>query len=215
MTRPSFARTISSSISMDDLEEYPYVTSAPMDEIIVQQLATLVDSTQRFVQNTLGLFLRSPFSFDSLYRLSIILLLFERLLRPLRKITSKTDFFNIEESRQKTIPIKEVDQIGLIMAISLAFLLTRSDEGDTRPQRSNSINQEFVIVMTVIFSIICLGSFLPMALWGLTSLLIFNTICWETTLLVLVLLWLSGVVWSGLEHFLTTNVVMHGTLSNY
>jgi hypothetical protein len=188
------------------MEEYPYVTSAPMDDIIVHQLASWMDSTQRHIQDLVSRFLHSPFSTNSLHRLSIIILLFERISRSLRQATSTAEVSNLE-SRQHTIPIKDstsvdaVDHLGLLMAISFAFLFTRSDGA--------------YIIIAITFSIICLGSLLPMALWGLMSLLLFNSICWEAMLSVLVLVWLSGVVCSSMAHNVIMIAIMHDTVSNY
>ena len=195
---------------VDDNDEYPYVTSAPMDDIIVQQLATWVDATQRSIQDLMVLFLHSPFSCDSLHRLSIVLLLFERILRPLREATSTAEASIVElgyhysavhahSTTTTSHSSSSHDHLGFLMAISFAFLLTRNDGATSSPRTASSLNQEFVIIMTVLFCLICLGSFLPLAIWGVISIMLFNTICWETTLSVMVITWLTGVLWCNIE----------------
>ena len=59
---------------------------------------------------------------------------------------------------------------------------------------SSYTNQDVIIGMSLLFSIICLESFVPLILWGLTSFLLFRSICWETTLSILVVTWLGGVI---------------------
>jgi hypothetical protein len=176
-----------------------------MDEIIAQQLASWLDCTRDFVQAGVGLFLQCPFSFESLHRLSIILLLFERILRPLGEaaFTTSAALLHTELQQESTPTIKEsssahADQLGLLMAISFAFLLTRSGSVHA-PLAFTSVNQEFVIIMTILFSVICLESFLPLAVWGLVSLVVFQSICWETTLSVLVSVWVGSVIASSIR----------------
>jgi hypothetical protein len=189
-TTTMFASTMSSS-TVEDRDEY--VTSAPMDKIIVQKLASWLVSIRSLIQDVVQLCLHPPFSFESLRRVSIILLLFERILRPLGEATFTKQ---VTQSQHTIIPVDhhhvEADQLGFFLAISFAYLLTRSDGVNLV---SNSVNQDYLIILAILFSIVCLESFLPLALWGLISLLLFKAICWETTLSVLVLSWLGALIW--------------------
>ena len=54
-----------------------------------------------------------------------------------------------------------------------------------------------MIVMALLFSVICLESFLPLVLWGIASLLLYRNMCWETTLSILVVTWLGGALGYG------------------
>lgn len=74
----------------------------------------------------------------------------------------------------------------------LLLLLT-----STRTGTSNHAYQDMMIVMTLLFSIICLESFSPLILWGIVSLLFYRNICWETTLSILVVTWLRGALVYG------------------
>jgi hypothetical protein len=191
----------------DDRDELLHVTSAPMDVILAQKIASWFDCTQDYIKAGVGLFLQGPFSFESLHRLSIIVLLFERILRPLEDaaFTTSAALLHAGLQQEMTPTIKEssssssahADQLGLLMTISFAFLLTRSGSVHA-PLTFTSVNQEVVIIMTILFSVICLESFLPLAVWGLVSLVVFQSICWETTMSVLVYVWVGSVISSSI-----------------
>ena len=88
---------------------------------------------------------------------------------------------------------------GLSSSSSSSSSSSRSDTTTMNAILSSSFassytNQDVVIGMSLLFSIICLESFVPLILWGLTSFLLFRSICWETTLSLLVVTWLGGVI---------------------
>ena len=208
ITEARFATMNYSPTPATAFENETFRTSAPMDPMIAQHLASSLDSIQAFIQDFTELILQSPFSKDSLHRLSIVLLVFERLQRPYLHAaasagtTTKSTGSNEQNFSKSLSHHEEVgDQLGLLLLTVLAFFITRtgSSRNGGNTSSHSSLTEEFVIVMTILFSIICLESFLPLAFWCFTSLLLFRNVCWETTLSVLVVIWIAGTIGSAVS----------------
>lgn len=171
-----------------------YETFIPLGPNISKQLAAYLRSMQGYIQESCVVFLQPLLPKESLHRLSILLLMFERALRSVYLVAStaptiQSQLPHVESLSDYAIP---GDQIVLIMVAFLAFFFQRTSSVTSElalPQ--HSVRQEIMIMMTVLFSLVCLESFL---LWCFGSLLLFRTICWETSLLMMVDIWLGSVV---------------------
>jgi hypothetical protein len=276
-TPPHVSNSNSNSSFSDDssLLVSPLVTSAPMDGILVQELANFLGSMQWTAREFIEfLLLQSPMALDhSLHRLSILLLVLERLQRPFfhdvfiastalapagtdsssngsPSHSKKVFSFFPTRTAATAVPgggggygdayyettshyIQDHTHVMGLLFISMVFLLwttrasgasssvsssvllttptttartstassTTSNDTSTitsnSTQTSTNAHQDVMIVMTLLFSIICLESFLPLILWGTVSLVLYRNICWETTLSILVITWLGGALGYG------------------
>lgn len=180
-----------------------YVTSAPMDEVIAEQFASLVDSTHFSFQDLFAFFF-SPLSFGSIIRLSVILLLIEKTaLRPGR---GNEGFPNhplqscFRSSENDQLP---KDQLLYLVVIFCIELLGEHRDEDNATSTHRRIGTEFMLfhdslfteqlwlATNLIFSLMCLGSLLPMAIWCIAALSASRRARGETTLAALLSIWLS------------------------
>ena len=154
----------------DDMDAY--VSSLPLDEFIAHQLALLVDSSQESVRR-LASSIFAPVTFDFLNRISILMLLVQRVLLPFG--TSEAD-----PSFLRQIPVRfnyrhENENLLLFLVV---ILFPRRSEDSQQPtisvqrqsRHSSSINIDSILVVTnLVLSLLCLGSLRPMAIWCIGS----------------------------------------------
>ncbi len=178
----------------DDFDEY--VTTAPMDEIIAQQLASLVDELQTSLQNYCSSFL-APFPFDFLDRLSILLLLFKKIIDSSDvKATSHLHLLStsISSCDDDNNPKAEILYLVIIICGGLA-----TDHGSNtnfstvqqRGRRSLNIARYLLLAANLMISVLCVGSLLPMAVWCMGSHFLSQQIWCDTSLFISFFIWIN------------------------
>ena len=178
------------------------VTSVPIDDIIAQQLASLVDSTKDALQKVCA-FLFAPLSFDSMNRVSMLMLLFERtVFRPALQSEKKLHMLQTYFRSNDNEPLLK-DQLVYLVVIFSAGLSRecRHEEPSTLgnpPENENRssdphilLNERLFLITNLIFSVLCFGSLLPMVMWCITTFYASRPIRGETTFLALVSIWIS------------------------
>jgi hypothetical protein len=176
-----------------------HVTSMPVDSSLFQ-FQTL-DALQWAIQQFTEIFLHSPFANDTLLRLSILLLVVERMQGTFQDTMTMAPHTQLQsrflDQGMDVLPGGD-PLLGLVvMTLFSLFLVRRSVSSaydDSSPVSSSAwaLNQELVVVTSVLFSFICLESFLPLLACGVTSQMCYRSICWETSLSILVVVWLIG-----------------------
>lgn len=156
---------------MDD-----YGATLPMDEIIAQQLATIVDSSQESIRR-LASSIFAPLTLDFLNRFSILMLLVQRALFP-----SSTCIREGNPSLLLQVPVQFYDsnrhENEHLLYFLVVLLCARTPDDSQNPRNSvqqrrsrlySFIIDNIIVSANLVLSIICLGSLRPMALWCIGS----------------------------------------------